>query len=433
MPAETQPGAEQSVARLERRLSRARSQIAILEQMIEEKTRTLFLAQEELRVKSRFLESVLAGMPNAVIVADEDDRITAVEGATAELTGRTGAELVGEDLAVLLQLGPGGSEPAGQSVDAALVSHDAALPVLVSWAPIDDDAGAAGRVYVATDVSRQRRMEVELRHSQKLESIGQLAAGIAHEINTPVQFVGDTVEFLGEALTDLLELTDHYGSARESLVAGGGHQALVDQLIEHEEVADLAFLREEVPRSIERTRDGLRRVADIVHAMKQFAHPGGPALSAVDLNEVIGNTLIVARNEYKYVADVDLDLGEIPHVTCDRGDLTQVLLNLVVNAAHAIEDTRPGERGHIRIATSQRADGVEIRIGDDGGGVPDEIRERIFDPFFTTKEPGRGTGQGLAIAHALVVERYGGTIDLDVEAGVGSTFRLWLPTDGHVR
>jgi signal transduction histidine kinase len=272
-------------------------------------------------------------------------------------------------------------------------------------------------------------MELELRLSQKLEAVGQLAAGIAHEINTPVQFVGDTVRFLGDAFTDLSELIEAYVELRDLTAARGSEPEALARLAAAEQAADLEYLRERVPAALERARDGIERVARIVRAIRDFAHPPTTIKTPVDINQALSNTLIVAANEYKYVADVETDFADVPPVVANAGDLNQVFLNLVVNAAQAIEDAvgTSGDRGRITIATHSDGDHVVVTIADTGGGIPDAVAGRIFDPFFTTKEVGRGTGQGLAISHTIVNERHGGALTFSTVVGEGTTFYVSLP------
>jgi two-component system, NtrC family, sensor kinase len=294
-------------------------------------------------------------------------------------------------------------------------------------------AGSAGEVWfygTLSDITQRKRleaerdqMEVELRMAQKLEAVGQLAAGIAHEINTPVQFVGDSVHFLREAFEDLRGLLDAYRDALgESLPS-----AVRERLAAAEAQADAEYLRERVPAAVERTLEGVERVASIVRAMKEFAHPQTEQAPA-DINRALLTTLTVARNEYKYVAEVRTVLESLPPVVCNLSDLNQVFLNLVVNAAQAIEDG-PQETGTILIRTARDGDAVTIVVRDDGCGIPRDIRERVFDPFFTTKGVGRGSGQGLAIARAIV-DRHAGSLELATEVGRGTTFTIRLPIAG---
>jgi PAS domain S-box-containing protein len=272
-------------------------------------------------------------------------------------------------------------------------------------------------------------VEMQLRQAQKLQAVGQLAAGIAHEINTPIQFVNDSVSFLRDGLKDLLALVERSQQARRDLAQGESLEKVEEEMSQAEEDADLAYLMENAPKAVERSLEGLDRVATIVRSMKEFAHPDGKEMASLDLNRALQTALTVARNEYKYVADVRTEFGELPLVTCYAGELNQVFLNIIVNAAHAIQNVvkEPGQRGLITVRTQQEGDWVVISIGDTGGGIPPEIRDRIYDPFFTTKEVGKGTGQGLAIAWSVVVDKHGGKLWFENTPGNGTTFFVRLP------
>ena len=275
----------------------------------------------------------------------------------------------------------------------------------------------------------RERLELELRLAQKLEAVGQLAAGVAHEINTPIQFVGDSVRFLKEAVDDLLMLTNVYRDLLHSEEPIGRTSASA-RATAAEEDAELDYLTERVPPAFERALDGIERVASIVRAMSEFAHPTTER-APTDINDAIQTTLTVATNEYKYVADVEIDLGDLPLVTANPGELNQVFLNLIVNAAHAIQarGADADARGTITVHTRTDHAAVTIAVADTGCGIPEEIAGRVFDPFFTTKEVGRGTGQGLAIAHTIIVERHHGTIAVEPRPGGGTTFKVTLPLD----
>jgi PAS domain S-box-containing protein len=281
-----------------------------------------------------------------------------------------------------------------------------------------------------SEMRERERISLELRLAQKLESVGRLAAGLAHEINTPIQYVGDSVSFLRSAFDDLARLFDAY-----RVVALGAQPATAVQLADIRQIErdiDFEFIQVEMPRAFERTLEGAQRVTEIVRAMKEFAHPDGQEQSPADLNHALEMTLVVARNEYKYDATVATHFGEIPPVTCNVGELNQVFLNLIVNAAHAIQDSHNDAiSGRITLATRALENAVEVVIADNGCGIPAANLDKIFDPFFTTKAVGRGTGQGLPIARSIVVDKHGGNIRVESQIGVGTRFILELPIGGR--
>ncbi|MBM0104935.1 response regulator [Steroidobacter sp. S1-65] len=278
-----------------------------------------------------------------------------------------------------------------------------------------------------TQISERRRLEGQLALRHKLESIGQLAAGVAHEINTPIQYIGDSIHFLHAAYSDLATLQDQYEgllaleheSVKAAEMCANVRQALAG--------TDAHFLRKEIPLACERALAGVDHVARIVRAMKELAHPRTHELAPADINEAIKSALLVSHNEYKYLAQLETHLGELPAVVCSVSELSQVLLNLIVNAAHAIEAAgRDVSTGRIVIRTALDGDHVTIAISDNGTGIPTAIADKIFDPFFTTKEIGKGTGQGLAIAFA-VVAKHRGTLTFQSAEGQGTTFTVRLP------
>jgi len=283
---------------------------------------------------------------------------------------------------------------------------------------------------VKEDITEKRSLEAQLRQAQKLEGIGQLAAGIAHEINTPTQFVTDNLTFLRDSWKSVYELIERYRSSVQS-TANQMPPGVAAGLQEAEKSCDLEFIIAEVPRAIEQSLDGAARVAKIVRAMKEFSHPDSADKTATDLNKAIESTITVARNEWKYVADLVKDFdGSLPPVVCYAGNVNQVVLNLIVNAAHAIKDNvKEGEKGRITVGTRKRDGFVEISVADTGAGIPENIRTRVFDPFFTTKEVGKGTGQGLALAYTVVVKKHGGKIWFETEVGKGTTFYITLPIE----
>jgi two-component system, NtrC family, sensor kinase len=298
--------------------------------------------------------------------------------------------------------------------DAKAASFEAALEDGRTLSVVERRTREGGIVAIWTDVSEIREaertralLETELRQSQKLDSLGTLAGGIAHEINTPTQYVGDNLRFLKGAFADLAEAVS---ASRRG-----------------ETAPDVDFLLSETPLAIDQSLDGIDRVRQIVAAVKEFSYPDAKEKAPADLHAAINTTLTVSRNQWKYVADVETRFApDLPHVPCHVGEINQVVLNLVVNAAHAIEAKGEG-RGLITVSTKRDGEFVEIVFADTGTGVPREIADRVFDPFFTTKPPGKGTGQGLAISRAIVVKKHGGAMTLRSTPGAGAEFTIRLP------
>ena len=298
--------------------------------------------------------------------------------------------------------------------------------------PIDDTVRLreleAENAALREKLAERGRHEVELRHAQKLEAIGRLAAGIAHEINTPVQYVGDSLHYLRDACAALDALIAACRPLVDAARAAGFAPQLIQAIDDALAHPDLELIDSEKRAAFERAFEGLARVATTVRAMKEFASPDRRDKAPADVNQAILNTLVVARNEYKYVAEVETDLGALPLVPCHVGDLSQVFLQLIINAALAIADARRGTLGRIRIKSWREEHAVRVSVSDTGCGIPDELQSKIFEPYFTTREVGRGAGQGLAIARSIVVDKHGGTIAFESTPGRGSTFVLSLPT-----
>jgi signal transduction histidine kinase len=293
-----------------------------------------------------------------------------------------------------------------------------------------DDSGTAVRVVgTLVDIHDARRHQREAANLNRLQSVGELAAGIAHEINTPTQYVSDNVRFLNDVFGNL---ADSLGEL-QTLLDQRGETIPVASLRECLAKADLPYLREEIPKAMSRALDGVQRVAKIVSAMREFSHPGQEQ-TPTDLNQSILNAVTIATNEWKYVAKLDTDLdSSLPRVPVVPGEFGQVILNLLVNAAQAIGEVqgqRPERLGTIRIISRRLPDWAEVTIADDGCGIPNAIQDKIFDPFFTTKPVGKGTGQGLAIAHNFIVRHHGGSISVQSEPGSGTTFTIRVPLEG---
>jgi PAS domain S-box-containing protein len=290
-----------------------------------------------------------------------------------------------------------------------------------------------GFLITGADITERKGLEEQLRQAQKLEAIGQLAAGIAHEINTPAQYVGDNATFLQETWPALEAVLQACLQLRVEAAAGPIAPESIAKLLQYTEKADPTYLLGEIPQAIAQALEGVQRISKIVRAMKEFSHPGSEGKCAIDINRAIETTIAVARNEWKYVADIDTSFADdLPAVVCLAGEFNQVILNLLINAAHAIGDAvkgRSGSKGTITIATRRHGEWMEVQISDTGSGIPENIRARIFEPFFTTKEVGKGTGQGLALAHAVIVKKHHGKIWFESEIGKGTTFFLRLPLE----
>jgi PAS domain S-box-containing protein len=389
-------------------------------------------------------ERLLATISSILIVLDDRQRVTSWNAAAERAFAIPRQSAVGKTLAELpIQWGGATFLPQLESAcarqtaahldDVAFVRPDGSRAYLgISLTPIPASNGMPqGLLLFGADVTERRQLTAQLAQAQKLESIGQLAAGIAHEINTPIQYIGDNTTFLQGAFADLQGALAAYAELHEAARRGAPDPDLLAQVDEAVRRADLEYLGDEIPRAIGQSLEGVGHVAKIVRALKEFSHPGGEEKTAIDINHAVENTITVARNQWKYVADMVTDLdADLPLVPCLPAELNQVLLNLIINAAHAIEERLEGEhsgKGTITIATRRRGDRVAVSIADTGGGIPEAVRSRIFDPFFTTKPVGKGTGQGLTLAHAVIVKKHGGRIDFVTEVGRGTTFTIELP------
>jgi PAS domain S-box-containing protein len=390
--------------------------------------------------------TLLDSLVEGVLAVDGDGVIESANAAAKRMFGVDAVEIEGTSLyrylPRLLALSPNES-PAAANRNTGCFSADCLetlarrpngteLPVEVSASAYDAE-GRSFSTIIVRDISRRKQAESRLRQSQKLESIGQLAAGIAHEINTPTQYLSDNVRFLRDSFGQLVNLA----RLQQGLLGQARSRPLCpEEAVEHERAcadADLEFLAEEAPRSIEESLEGLERIASIVRSLKEFSHPDTEQMTSADLNRAIASTVTIARNEWKYVAQVETDFDtDLPPVACHLGEFNQVILNLIVNSAQAIGGAShdSAEKGLIRVRTKHDNGWVEVRVEDNGPGIPEEIQDRIFDPFFTTKEVGVGTGQGLAIAHGIIVTKHNGSIHVESEPGKGATFIVRLPIAG---
>jgi len=288
-----------------------------------------------------------------------------------------------------------------------------------------------GFLLIGADITERRLLEQQVVQSNKLEAIGRLAAGVAHEINTPTQLVGSNLRFLGEQLEIFLMRPDPSSQPNEAVMIGTSTHG-TDRISEKDStIAQIEYFRQEAPKAIEQSLEGIERISHIVNAMRYFTHPGGENKEIANLNQIIQNAISLSRNEWKNVAEINTKLEpDLPNVECLPIELSQVVLNIIMNAIHAIQDALdedPEKIGQIIITSCQLGELIEMRITDNGTGIPKEIQNKIFDPFYTTKDIGRGTGQGLAIAYTVIVKKHGGTLEFESEVGRGTTFIIHLP------
>ena len=407
-------------------------------------------AEEDLRLR----DAAIAASSTGVTISDLRGAITYANPAFAQMHDREPGELVGTPLAALwrgrsdelweevLRKGLWTGEQEVRRKDGTSLSAQIAInvvkdvrgePLAVVGAFLDITERKRAEERLRREIADRERMEVELRHLQKLEAVGRLAAGIAHEINTPTQFVWDSLRFLKEAFDAFARLLTGYRAALEaSSAAGVGGDSRREEIRALEEALDVEFLEDEIPPSLNRCLDGVSRIATIVQSMREFARSDQRDQSSADINRAIEATITIARNEYKFVANLETAFSELPPVVCHIGDLSQVFLNLIVNAAHAIAEVvkESGAKGTIRISTRHEGEQVRIDVADTGAGIAPDARGHIFEPFFTTKPVGKGTGQGLAIARSIVVDRHGGSLTFESEPGKGTTFTIRLPIGG---
>jgi PAS domain S-box-containing protein len=413
-----------NIEALQKRLYRANKKVSTLETMIEEISRDLFIANER-------LTSIYEAMPAALIVTNTDGDIEYSNPTASELLGKDSNKLIEDNIKhyvnqVTLELISSFGDKNFNHVECEINDDSGEpIPVLLSRSKVPSNkTHKEAFAFVATDLRERKQIEIELNHAQKLESIGQLAAGIAHEINTPMQFIGDNVHFLGESFEAILALINTYQTV---LKPQQEFDPELDQLLEDaHEHADLDYIKQRAPKASANAAEGITRVTEIVSAMRSFAHPTNEKVP-LDINQAINTTLTVAKNEYKYVADIAKDLGNLPLVHAHAGDINQVILNLIVNAAHAIEAAHREERGTITITTWAEKECVGISISDTGTGISPDIQARVFDPFFTTKSVGQGTGQGLSMARRIIVEKHRGELTFNTIEGKQTTFYIKLP------
>lgn len=419
---------------LAERLAQAEEKIQLLQQEIEEKSHLLAVANQQVEKTRDDFENVINSMLSSLVVADARGMIQSANETTLDMLGYERAELLGQPLTVLGA--PDNSIDLGAVADLtnAAPRNEAkyrtktgdSIPVLFSSSGLYADNQLTGVVCVALDLSTYKLLESQLLQSEKMASIGQLAAGVAHEINNPMGFIYSNLGTLAEYMEDITSLINAYG-ALEGAVKGGDTAAANERLaavVSEKERIDLSYLLNDIDDLVRESREGADRVRKIVLNLKEFSHVGREEKMHADINAGIESTLNIVWNELKYKATIDKQYGPIAQVSCFMQELNQVFMNLLVNAGHAID-----EGGLIRIRTYEEEHHVCVEITDDGHGMPPEVQKRIFEPFFTTKKVGEGTGLGLSMAYQIVVEKHGGQLLVDSEPGQGTTFTIKIPKD----
>lgn len=430
---------------LQRKFERERSARLSAESILEEKSLELHESKlesersaKELAWQNIRVQAIVDGAAEGIITLDFDFQILTFNPAAAKIFGLDSSEAIGSkfvnlfdnfdnhNLAKFLESDETKIEPT--EYKASVGDKKIIVEVTIGITRGDD---SSSMIAIVRDRTKRKNLEAQLAIAQKMESIGQLSAGIAHEINSPMQYVSDNTHFLKDAFEGIESLLKKYDDLIDSLKSNGTCSELLNSIEQEYQDSDLEFLLGEVPLAISQTIEGADRVTTIVKAMKVFSHPGEKNASLYCLNESIESTITVANNEWKYVADVKLDLDpELPNCVGYPSRINQALLNMVVNAAHAISKRIESDKNHwgqINVATRRNGDCVELTIQDNGCGISEENRTNIFDPFFTTKPVGKGTGQGLSITHSIIVETHNGSIDLKSKVGEGTTFVLQIP------
>jgi PAS domain S-box-containing protein len=413
----------------------------VIESEVDRQTREIWDVQSAVRASEMKLRSVINSANDAFISMDECGRIAEWSERAQEVFEWAAEEVLLKEFTLILgATSPcqlfGDGEHSSKEVRrtrfecSARTKSGKEIPVEVSVATSDNAGKPIFNIFVH-DISSRKAMQSRLLHAEKLEGIGQLAAGIAHEINTPTQFTSDNLSFIESAFDGIKQLLNEVDDIRGSTAPDSADPSTWIAYEEKFRDVDLPYLMEELPLAIAQSKDGVRRIAEITSAMKSFSHPGaGGEKSPVDLTRAIQDAATVCRNEWKHVAEMTFELDpDLSAVPAYPGELNQVLLNLIVNAGHAIGGNSGSihSNGRIVISTHKSDGWAVIRVQDNGPGIPDSIKSKIFDPFFTTKPVGKGTGQGLAIVHSVIVEKHGGEIDVESEIGKGAAFILRLP------
>ena len=432
---------------LERRLASEIASREEAERLLEVKSRELFSKAQHLRLSSlelldhvELISTIIDAVPHIVLTCNESFAIEMANSAAAKLLGYEPKHLIGHHVDELL---PGYGhyrrklemetflipELAVRTNDGGLIHGElrgrrtkVKNKPLIVMVISDNSPGKAAETL-------KEKMFKQLYESRRLEAIGALSSGIAHELNTPIQFIGDNVKFVGLSLNKIYKSYKRYDELRRACEAAGLLPEMVEQLNKFNQDIELPVLTTEIMSAVRETVDGVHQVRDIVLMMKEFSHPGTGAPEASDINRVVQSAITICRSRHKNVVTLETELTpDMPQVTCRKGQIQQVLVNMIINAVEAIEE-QGMTTGVIRIETRFAGATARIEISNNGPGIPDSLREKIFDPFFTTKQVGKGTGQGLALAKDLIVKRHGGKLLLENKPGFSTSFVIELPLE----
>ena len=360
----------------------------------------------------------------AIVITDKNGIIEFVNPAFEKISGYRSSEVLGKNPSILKS---GRHDKkfyenlwktilSGKPWKGRMINRNRKGDFYEEDASISPVFGSDGKIvnFVALkrDVSEMVRIENQLRHAQKMEGIGTLAAGIAHEINTPLQYLYDNTQFIQESFSKIAK-------------AFSGLEV-------NENQGDLDYLIDEIPKALQENMNGIQIVRKIVMAMKNFSHPGLKTMKRSSINEAVSSTVTITKNVWKYNAEVVTELKDtLPEVMCHIGDVNQVFLNMITNSCDAISEKNPDSPDKIIIRTDYDEDFVYITIEDNGSGISKDAQEKIFQPFFTTKQVGKGTGQGLALSYDIIVNKHNGDIIVESEPGKGTKFTIKLPIENN--
>ncbi len=397
--------------------------------------------ENELKISKGKYKSMMESMIDSVYIISSEGII---EYMNPTMISRFGDNGVGKLCHKILQ---GSDEPCewcdigktfkNDSIDTHFVCPIDERRYHMSQMPINHENGQISTMVIMRDeteywnaIKSKENSERELMQAQKIKSIGQLAAGIAHEINTPIQYIRDNMSFLKDAFKEFMTLAKKTDELLGAVKSDSVSTDMIEIFETTLEDADLEYHEDELPLAIDQSIDGADRIANIVQSMKEFSRPGREKV-LTDINHCLENTITISKNEWKYVSDVTYEFDEkLPHILCQPNEINQVLLNLVLNASQAIEEaigSEPEDKGNIHIKTQYTDKWIQILFTDTGAGISIENQDHIFDPFFTTKEVGKGTGQGLSVAYDIIVKKHNGKIECTSEPGKGAMFVISLP------